>query len=228
MPARRFSSLIVSRVSVKLARALAVPTTLACLLLAGCSSDDEPDASSTSSADASSDASDTDGKSVTVDGLTFEAPEGYREVDPDDVAGGQDDNDVLSDLADNMGVSTDQFLQLMRSVDLYLFDEDGAKNGFVDNINVLTQPGAVATDDQIQASFDQLGAHVEEITHETTDAGDVAQVDYTLDVQGATVAGRGMLVATDDGVVNITVSTSDPDTSDEIADRIIDTLAKAS
>jgi hypothetical protein len=170
---------------------------------------------------------DGDTKTVNVDGLSFDAPASYRKIDGDDLTDGEGDNAALADLADRMGASTDQLTQMMRSVDLYLFSTDGADSGFVDNINVINQPGAVADDAEIKSSFDRIGATVQDIQHETTDAGEVAVLDYTLDVKNSTVQGRGMLVAVDGGVINITVSTTDVATSDDISDRIIDTLDTA-
>lgn len=205
----------------QLVRALAgCAVTAVCLLTASCGGSD--DASPTTPA--SSAAADT--QTVTSSGFAFDVPTDFSEIDASDVDG---DDSTYADLADRLGVTIEQFDQAIQAVDLFLFSDDGPKDGFLDNINVIEQQGELPGDDELEAQFGQLGATGIEIEHSDTDAGEVADITYDLEVSGQQVAGRGMLLSTDDGsVVTITVSAGERDTADQIGGVIVDTLAPAS
>ena len=50
------------------------------------------------------------------------------------------------DLAEGLGLTTEQFEQTIRNVDLFLVDGDGPEDGFLDNINVIGQTGTLPGD----------------------------------------------------------------------------------
>ncbi len=206
----------------ELARVLAgCAAAAACLLTASCGGSDD---ASPKPAAASSSAPDT--RTVSSSGVSFDVPAGYSEVDASDVSG---DDATYADLAERLGVTTAEFGQAMKSVDLFLFSDEGPKDGFLDNINVIEQPGELPGDDVLKAQFGQLGATVNDIQRTDTDAGEVADIDYDLEVKGHQVAGRGVLLSTDDGnVVTITVSAGERDDASELGDQIVATLTPAS
>lgn len=194
------------------------------LLTASCGGSDDAAPTTAASSDSSAPAADT--QTVSSSGFSFAVPSDFSEVAASDVNG---DDSTYADLADRLGVTTEQFDQAIKSVDLFLFSDDGPTDGFLDNINVIEQQGELPGDDELEAQFGQLGATGIEIEHTDTDAGEVADITYDLEVSGQQIAGRGILVSTDDGsVVTITVSAGERDTADEIGDQIVDTLAPAS
>jgi hypothetical protein len=193
---------------------------LICLPLAGCSSGDGDRTSS--------DGADT--KRVSAAGISFEVPGGWEELDAAEVAEGAGENATVGEIADSMGVTPDQFEQIMANVDLFLFSDEGAQHGFLDNINVLETPGRMPNDEQVKLQFMSLGADVHDVSHEQTELGDTTVVNYEMEYPDQPrVHGEAIFVdAGGEGPVGITVSAYDGDTADLLADRILDTLAEAS
>jgi hypothetical protein len=189
------------------------------LALAGCSSD-EP-----SSGDSGDAAVEEAENTVTALGISFEAPAGWESLDPDeaDIPDAEAD-----DLAEGLGLTTEQFEQTIRNVDLFLVDGDGPEDGFLDNINVIGQTGTLPGDAELESQFAAIGADVIEVTHEDTPVGEAAVVEYSLDVGDRTIEGVSYLVTRAGDVVTVTVSTPDRAESDDISATILDTLAEAS
>ncbi len=202
-------------------RHLLVPLFLAAFLsLTGCGSD-EPSTGGSGNESESTEAENT----VSALGISFEAPEGWESLDPDeaDIPDAEAD-----DLAQGLGLTPEQFEQTIRNVDLFLVDGDGPENGFLSNINVLGQTGALPGDGELESQFTAIGAEDLEVTHEDTPVGDAAVVEYSLSVGDRTIEGVSYLVTRDDEVVTVTVSTPDRAETDDISATILDTLAEAS
>ena len=166
---------------------------------------------------------DSSANEVSVLGIAFEVPDGWEELELED----GDLPEEAAGLAEGLGLTPEQFDQAVRSVDLFVVDGDGPENGFLSNVNVLDQAGAMPSDDQIEQQFQTIAEEVE-VTHEDTSVGDVVAVQYSLKVQDHGVEGVAYLFSQDDEVINITVSTPDREESQEIGDGIIATLAEAS
>jgi hypothetical protein len=198
----------------------ALVAALVCLS-SGCSFDD-----GSAGGDGSSGEADT--KRVSAAGISFEVPEGWEELDAAEVAEGAGENSTIGELADSMGVTPDQFEQMMASIDLFLFSDEGAQQGFLDNVNVLKTPGRMPNDEQLKLQFLQFGADVRDVSHEETDAGDAAVVVYEAEFSGLRVQGEAVYVDAGQGLVGVTISASERDTVDEIADGVLDTLDEAS
>ena len=162
---------------------------------------------------------------VSAIGVSFDAPEGWQQMDPGEA---DVDSDVVKELAEGLGTTPDQFAQNMKSVDLFVVDDAGARDGFLANINMLDQPGRLPEDDQFEDQFRALGAEVVDLTHEEADVGDVVVVGYTLRLQDHAIEGISYLFDQDDQVVTVTVSTLDRQQSETIGGRILDTLAETS
>lgn len=184
--------------------------------LTGCSSDD-----STPEPDSGTDAA----NQVSALGISFEAPEGWESLDPDEA----DIPDTEAEsLAEGLGLTPEQFEQTIRNVDLFMVDGDGPQDGFLSNINVLGQTGQLPEDAALESQFAAIGAEVLEVSHEDTPVGDVAALEYSLSVGDRTIEGVSYLVQRADEVVTVTVSTPDRAESDDIGATILDTLAEAS
>jgi hypothetical protein len=203
------------------ARHALVPLVLATVLaLAGCSGDsggaEEPEGG---------DSADSSGTEVSALGLAFDVPEGWETLDPEDA---EIPEEEAAELAEGLNLTPEQFDQTVRGVDLFVVDGDGPEDGFLSNINVLGQSGSLPPDDQLEQQFSGIGAEVVDISREDTDAGEVVAVQYSLGVQENTVEGVSYLLAQDDEVVTVTVSTPDRDQSDEIGEGILASLTEAS
>jgi hypothetical protein len=199
------------------------------LLATSCSGSDGDGDAGDGEPTAASSSSGSDAETVASGGVTFEVPSGFSTVDADDIADDEDFEERYGDIVADLGVTTDQFRAQLSTVDVFLFDDGGPENGFLDNVNAIAQDGGTAPDDdEIQSAYGQMGAELGEIRHPDSPVGEVVDVDYTLPVQDTDVAGRAILVTTDDGVVTITVSTGEREAADALGDGILDSLAEAS
>lgn len=199
----------------------AVVAALICLTSAGCSFDD-------GSAGGDGNSGEGDTRRVSAAGISFEVPEGWEELDAEEVAEGAGDNATFGEVAEGMGMTADQLEQTMKSVDLMVFSDEGAQHGFLDNVNVLQTPGRMPNDEQVKLQFMTLGADVHDVSHEQTELGDTTVVDYEIKYVDLSVHGRAVYVDAGRGPVGVTVTAFDGDTTEDVADRILDTLAKAS
>ncbi len=82
-------------------------------------------------------------------------------------------------------------------------------------------------DTKLKLQFMRLGADVERITHEQTDLGDTTVVVYELEIADATAQGEAIFVEVRGLSVSVTITAYDRDTTEDVADRIVDTLAGA-
>lgn len=203
-------------------RHVLVPLVLATVLaLAGCSGD----SGSGGSGESGDGGEGTRSTEVSALGLAFDVPEGWETLDPDDA---EIPEEEAADLAEGLNLTPEQFDQTVRGVDLFVVDGDGPQDGFLSNINVLGQPGALPPDDQLEQQFGAIGAEVVDISREDTEAGEVVAVQYSLGMQDNTVEGVSYLLAQDEEVVTVTVSTPDRAQSDEIGEGILASLTEAS
>ena len=202
-------------------RAALAAAVLGLLSLTGCSSGED-----SSEAGGSSEGSET--KRLSAVGVSFEVPAGWQELDAEEVADGAGKSPKIGELADQMGLTAEQFGQTMASVDLMVVSDEGARAGFLDNITVLGAPGQLPNDEQLKLQFLQIGADVQDISHEQTELGDTTVLVYELDAADIHVEGEAVFVETGKSAVSLTVSATERDTTDEIAEGILDSLAEAS
>ena len=194
----------------------ALVAALVTIPLAGCISGDDAGTSS-------------DTKRVSAAGISFEVPAGWHEVDAEDVAEGAGKDTRMGDLVEQSGLSLDQFQKMMRRVDLMVVSDEGAQEGFVDNIGVLPIPGRLPSDKQLKRVMMRGGGlDVLDISHEQTEMGEATVVVYELEMPGRQLHDEAIVVDAVAGLVSVTVSASSRGTADDIGDQIIDTLAEAS
>jgi hypothetical protein len=166
---------------------------------------------------------------VAVAGISFEAPAGWEELDADEVAEESGESSEMAEVADGMGVTLDQLTRTIRSVDLLMVSDEGPGDGFIDNLNVVRIPGRLPNDDRLlKQQFGQLGADVKRLSHERTELGDTTVAVVELEMAGKTVQGELLLVYVRGKTVCVTIGTSERETTDEVADRVLDTQAEAS
>jgi hypothetical protein len=204
-------------------RTVLAAAAMVCLPLAGCSSEEAD-----GSGQGKGSSREVDTKRVSAAGLSFEAPEGWEELDAAELAEGSGEGSAMAEVAEGMGVNADQLEQMVRSLDLMLVSDEGADNGLLANLNVLRVPGPMPNDTQVKLQFMHFGADVKRISHERSDLGDTTVVVYELEVTGKTAQGEALFVDVGGSPVSVTVTASERETTDEIADRIVDTLAEAS
>jgi hypothetical protein len=196
-------------------RATLVAAAMVGLPLAGCSGD--------------GDLTSSDTKRVSVAGISFEVPASWEEVDPEDLAGDAEANALMGDLAEQSGLSLDQFERMMSELDLLLMSGEGAQQGFVDNIGVLPIPGPMPSDHQLKRGMMRGGGlEVLDISHEQTPLGDVTVVVYELEMPGRLLHDEAIVFETAEGLLSVTVSASDRGTAADMGDQIVDSLAEAS
>ena len=197
---------------------------LLALSLASCSDDDKG-----STPDHSSKGSSEDTQTITLDeyGVSFEAPEGWTEIDPDEALSGSGSNPALDELAERMGMTPEEAAQgLSAASKLMLFSDAEAVGGFLANINVVIVPGDAGMDDEaIKNDFVALGGTVGDIERGSSEVGDTIRVPYQLPVADHTVEGASIFVDIGDEFVNVTVSTTDADETEELADLVEESLA---
>ena len=165
-------------------------------------------------------------RTVSVGGVSFDVPAGWTDIDAADVAEARKDSPAMAELGDRAGLTPDQVRQLFEQVDLFLFSDDGARQGFLDNINVIALddsdlPGMA----EVRLQLLQLDADIESVDQVATDLGDAIVADYRLPVGSTTVAGRSAMLAVEGGTVTVTVSALDPELADQLRDRVLTTLA---
>ena len=172
------------------------------------------------------------GESVGTDLVSFELPEDWAVLDQDQVGDkvGDEDNPVVEDLADRMGLDPAALAQQMQSVELFAAAPGGAVDGFVTNVNVVEQaspPGGVPEGDALRPQLETFADEVGDI--EPLEAGDLEGVraTYVLETGGQRVNGVQLYVEVDDQVSIITVSARDADDAEDVADTIEDSLALA-
>ena len=192
------------------------------LLLAGCSSTDD------GAADEPSGGTGTlEGNRATASGVSFEVPEGWTSVDPVEVADGAADDEAVQGLAEGLGVAPEELESAIAGVDLFVFEDGGRADGFLDNINVTSPGGDLPTQDQLETEFSGLGATVGVFEEVETDLGNSVTLTYQLPVGATEVQGEVIAVEVDGASVAVTVSTTDPDLTEEIAAQVLDSLGEA-
>lgn len=172
------------------------------------------------------------GEAVGTDLVSFELPEDWAVLDQEQVGDqvGDEDNPVVGDLAERMGMDPAALAQQMQAVELFAAAPGDAVDGFVTNVNVVEQaspPGGVPEGDGMRPQLETFADEVGEI--DPLDAGDLEGVraTYVLETGGQRVNGVQLYVEVDDEVSIITVSASDADDAAEVADTIEDSLVRA-
>lgn len=229
-------------------RHAAVPLVLSLFLLVGCSDDGSDEADTSNGSDTTATASPEAGEAtdtpdaedpeetgddaadvpdgmqlVDAAGIQFALPAGWTVLDPAEVAEGSGDNQAVQEMADRIGATPEQFEQMLSSLDLYAVTDQGARGGFLDNVNVVAADGPLPNDSQIRQQYLAVGADVDSLER-SDDGTETVRVAGTMEVQGNSHALEALAVGQDDQYVVVTVSAGQADTARELMDGIAETL----
>jgi len=112
--------------------------------------------------------------------LSFDLPSGWEEFDRDKMQEALSDSTVMDDLTDRMGLSSEQFQQMMASNIVLYVTAPHAVAGFLGNVNVLLADGKLPSQGAIELQYRALGA-TDVGSHEaSTHVGDGFSTTYTL------------------------------------------------
>lgn len=194
----------------------------------------EPEPSSESSApddpsesDTAEESSEQSGDAISVSGISFVPPEKWMKIEAEELQARGQGSKELAEAAEAMGMAPEQLVQVMGQADLFLFDPQSPNKDFADNINVLAPGGELPPTEEIRRQYEQLGATVSDVTTEDSDLGEVVVVAYSLPA-GPTleVTGRSLTMEGAEGLVTLTVSTTDDAKAAQVADDVLATLAE--
>ena len=160
--------------------------------------------------------------------MSFDLPSDWKEFDRDKMQDAMKDSSVMKDMEDRMGVTSEQFQQMMASNIVLYVTAPEAEDGFVSNVNALVIDQEMPSADEFQQQFESLGATDVQTEEASTDAGDGYTTTYTLATQGVEAHGEAISIDTPDGVVVITISTVDAGDTEALADGVVDSLARTS
>jgi hypothetical protein len=160
-------------------------------------------------------------------GISYELPKGWITLNAKKVFKSGGNSPFLAELADRMGTTREQLLQMFASsVESLSVSDRGAQHGFLENVNTVGQE-QVLNDDVIKLQLATIGAKPGTLEHASSPAGDVTRVPYDLPSKaGFTIRGIALIVYTDNATVIITVSSSSATSGAKIADQIQGSLKK--
>lgn len=210
--------------------ALALPTVLAALLLAGCGGgDDGGDGGDREDLGFEVESTPDAGESVGTDLVSFELPEGWAVLDQDEVGEevGTEDNPVVTDLAERMGIPPTDLAQQMQGIELFAAAPGGAVDGFVTNVNVIEQPlppGGVPEGDDLRPQLEAFADEVGTLDPIDTDDAEGVRATYSLTTGGASVNGVQFYIEAGDELSIITVTATRAEDAADVADAIEDSL----
>jgi hypothetical protein len=161
---------------------------------------------------------------VESSGVAFEMPEDWRALDVGDLLDGATDSPMVAELADRLGVEPDELVDAVGDIDVFLFSSAGGHHGFVDNVNVNAGPGALPTESQVELQLLRLGAKDDHVDRVTTAAGEALTSTYEIEIGGHVVRGGQIFVHVPDGLVVVTVSTTDAALTGRLVAEVLDTI----
>jgi hypothetical protein len=158
-------------------------------------------------------------------GISFEIPSGWTTLNARKVL--QGDNPGLATMANRMGMTGSQFAGMLAAgIEVFAVTDQGAVDGYLDNINVSGLRGTTTTEDQIKLQFATIGAKPGTFEHATSPAGDVIRVPFTLPIRSFYAQGVSIIVFTEDSTVNITIGSHSADIADSVANQVQESLAQ--
>ena len=157
-------------------------------------------------------------------GATFAVADDWNIVDPNTVAS-DPDNPAAKAYADSLGIDSSQLSQVLAQVDVLV-----VAPGSTSNVNVVKVPGftEVPEEAELEKQFGASNIEVASTEKVDTPLGEATVLHYKLPATTATQFGTGLFVATDNGVMNLTATSTSRDDADKLMEEIIPTLASAS
>jgi hypothetical protein len=156
---------------------------------------------------------------VTAYGVGFALPKGWTTLDAGHVL--RADNPALQSFAQRLGTSAQQVVSLLKSnVQTLSVSDEGAHDGFVDNVNSIGGTAASINDDQIKLQLATIAAKVGPIVHARSAAGKVTRVPYHWTSNGRVIQAQLIIVDLGRQLVSITISSSSAAGAAEIGDQV--------
>jgi hypothetical protein len=160
---------------------------------------------------------------VTKYGVGFALPKGWSTLDAKNVLG--TDNPALQEFAQHMGTSTQQVVTLLKNnVQTLSISDEGAHDGFVDNVNSIGTATPTINDDQIKLQLASIGAKLGPIVHADSPAGAVTRVPYHWTNSGRVIRVQLIIVDVGRQLVSITISSVSADSAAQIGDQVQESL----
>src|SRR4051812_32827316 len=160
---------------------------------------------------------------VTKYGVGFALPKGWSTLDATNVLGA--DNPALQEFAQHMGTTTQQVVTLLKNnVRTLSISDEGAHDGFVDNVNSIGTAAPSINDDQIKLQLAAIGAKLGPIVHADSPAGAVTRVPYHWTNSGRVIQVQLIIVDVGRELVSITASSVSADSAAQIGDQIQQSL----
>jgi hypothetical protein len=169
------------------------------------------------------------GKLVQLDkyGVSYRVPAGWTSIDGKQLL--KPDNPVLKEVAGRMGVSVDQLLSTIGSnLQAYAITDQGAVNGFLDNVDGGGYPIGGLTEAQLEVQLAAIGAKPGKVVHSHTAAGELMRLPYVWTTNGVTIHGVALVIDLGDATAQVTVSAHDEQTATSIADEVQGSLQRMS
>lgn len=156
--------------------------------------------------------------------VSFAIPEDWVVLDEETVDEVMSSPEFEDGLA-GTGFDADALRQMLStSIEFFVADLTPSTPGFVDNINALVIPSAVATPQQVETELGAIGATIESTREAVSESGaSMTITEYELTVPGSSVSGAYVVVDAGAESVVATVSTSDPSVRATIVERIVAT-----
>lgn len=166
-------------------------------------------------------------RSFTVDeaDLSFDLPEDWEEFELDKMQDALTDLDEMDELTDRMGVSSEQFYQMMASNIVLYVTAPHAVDGFLSNVNVIVADVSLPSLGTLELQYRALGATDIETDEVSTRVGDGYATTYTLELNGDELHGQGTALDLGDQFVFITVSSKDAEELDRLGAELRESLA---
>jgi len=159
-------------------------------------------------------------------GVSFEAPEDWDALDSSVVADAGASNGAWDEIADRMGIEPQQMKNLLEQTDVFIAAPH-AEGGVLSNINALHFDGeSLPSEATFKMQFRSLGATDIDSMPLSTDVGDGYRVEYSLNLKGQDMNGTALVLKRGTVILDITVTSSSPDTTEELADQIVNSLAE--
>ena len=154
--------------------------------------------------------------------VEFELPEDWEEFDQEKAA--EVASDPNNPFIERLGMEPAQFEAMLQSQMELFVTAPHARDGFLDNVNVIVFDEEMPSAAQLEMQFRSVGATDIESDDLETEVGDGHSVDYTISNDDLTVHGNALVVEVGDSVLLITTSASDGDDTDEVSDHIAESL----
>ena len=203
-----------------LKRTIAAAACLAAMTLTGaCSSD---------SSSKASDEPSTSSYTVEEAGISFDLPADWDNLDQDTLKEAMSDNEVMDEMTDRMGMTSEQLQQMMSSNLVLYATAPHATDGFLDNANVMVFDEALPNAGEHQAAVPQPRRQRDHLRGR--DHGGRRRLPHDVppdDGRDHGVHGEVIALEVDGKSVVITISGHDAGDTADLADDVADSLAPA-